>query len=232
MQISPEQLAKVKKTLNVSAPTTPPAKMGQAGKVAQTFGQPLFEGERMPAGGMLLEGGITRKPQTKPSSVSLPTIINLGGDRPVAYELDDLVAQGRVLEERFGKNSDIYKLYRNLISEKGTTTTTKFDQRLNPESSVDTVQTNLGIYRPMKSGAKNREFKNLTEDEMGVRYNKKGQPMGTSLGYYGQADAPAGELMNQLVEFLKSRGVKRARSLKIEEGIKEGRGYFENKPQK
>lgn len=228
LQLNPAQQEKVKKALVTAATGPIGSTMGQAGKAAQTFGLPMFEGEKMPAGGMLLEGGITRKPQTKASQATLPTIINIGGDRPIAFELDDLVAQGKVLEQRYGKDSPMYKLYKNLISEKGATTTTKLDQRKNPESSVDTVQTNLGIYAPYSGKGKNKEYKNLTPDEMGVLKNKFGQTKGTDFATVGRNDMPSGGLMTELVKFLTSRGVKRARSLKIEEG----NGYFENKPEK
>jgi hypothetical protein len=203
------------------------------GPVGSTFGQPMFEGEKMPMGGKIKEVEITRAPQTKPAKYTLPTIINIGGDRPVAYELDDLVAQGKVIVDRYGENSPMHKLYKNLISEKGATLSTKFDQRKNPASSVDTTQTNLGIYSPYKSGKiRNSDYKGMTEDEIGVRRNKKGEIIDSSLRYYGMGDAPQGQLISELKQFLQSRGVKRARSLKIEQGTKEGLGYFENKPEK
>ena len=220
----------VKKAVVTAATGPIGSTMGQAGKVAQTFGQPMFEGEKMGTGGALKEVEITRKPQTKPAKVTLPTIINFGGDRKVAYELDDLLAQGKVIVDRYGENSPMHKLYKNLISEKGATTSIKYDQRKNPESSVDTVQTNLNVYSPYKSGnLKNRDFKGLTEDEMGVKTNKRGEQMGSSV--YDS------NLLNELKNFLQGRGVKRARSLAIEEegerrygGAK--KGYFENLPEK
>lgn len=228
LQLNPAQQEKVKKALVTAATGPIGSTMGQAGQAAKTFGLPMTEGEKMPMGGMLKEVDITRKPQTKAAQASLPTIVNIGGDRPIAFELDDLVAQGKVLEQRYGKGSPMYKFYKNLISEKGATTTTKFDQRKNPESSVDTVQTNLGIYAPYSGKGKNKEYKNLTEDEMGVLRNKFGQTKGVNFSYTGPADMSNSGLIKELADFLKSRGVKRARSLKIEQG----NGYFENKPEK
>ena len=111
----------VKKAVVTAATGPIGSTMGQAGKVAQTFGQPMFEGEKMGTGGALKEVEITRKQQTKPSTVSLPDIIRIG-DR--AFALDDLVAQGRVLKQKYGENSPMAKLYNNLISGKNIATAT------------------------------------------------------------------------------------------------------------
>jgi hypothetical protein len=174
------------------------------GPVGSTFGQPMFEGEKMPMSGKLKEVEITRTPQVKPSSVSLPDVINMPGLN-AAYKLDDLVAQGRVLKEQYGENSPMVKLYNNLISGKGSTVLRKLDERRNPSSSVDTLQTQVGVYAPFE--AKKANYKKSTQDELGVYKNKKGQTMGFEGSY---------DLLRELGQFLQKRGVKRTRSLGVE----------------
>ena len=217
MQISPEQLAKVKKTLNVAAPTGKPT-MGAAGKAAQGTRGPISdEGKQMTMGGQLNEVVKKAKPIATSEQEELEPVWVIGKN---AYKIDDLVVQKKVLEDRFGKDSKIVKLVNNLISQKGSENFLKPDSRKLESGAVDTLQRQVTPYSPYtdvnKRGYKQKTRGGESIDEMGVFTTKKGKTAGNifDLEYKG---GNYEDTLASLEEFLKGRGVKPYRSLKNEQ---------------
>lgn len=143
LQISPEQLAKVKQTLNVAAPTGGKQTMGAAGQTAK--GAPHKPG--MPGSGTAAQLGevkITATPLKKEpefDTFKMNTIYKVGGKGYDAKELE--IAHKKILST-YGENSDENNAFLSALgigaAPGSLKTFMKPDLRRDSKSYVDTAQ--------------------------------------------------------------------------------------------
>ena len=143
IQISPEQLAKVKQTLNVSAPTGKPT-MGAAGKAAQHKPGMPGSGKSAKLPQVAIKGKV--EPQPKSGTFELPSVVQINGKN---YSMDDIFRAHRNAVQTYGQNSDEARALRAAgglrITPEGQTVVgikrfAKPDMRGDAKSYVDTLQ--------------------------------------------------------------------------------------------
>jgi hypothetical protein len=184
LQISPEQLAKVKQTLNVAAPTGGKQTMGSAGKKAGTANansMPMKKavGDKS-SGNILNQTTVTGKtePQPKTGRVDLPDVVVIDGQN---YSTKDIWRAHDNLVKTYGLMSEEARALRSaagMVKTEGGgfgiagRKLAKPDMRGDAKSYVDTVQYVSG-FNPRQTERKFEE-ESRPKDPQNINYTGSG----------------------------------------------------------